>query len=197
MTAPEFPTAVTDPSSLDYGKTPDQLQSQAVAQANGVQTVTHVRKDYWSSSEIIKHYFPGQEDVPEADKQYIEFKKMTEGDRARYQKKTSKGVVIERATSNARMGIDPAGDRLALIETSVTGWRLFQGNEEVPFSPHRLRSFIDQADPDLVDDLEKAIRKANPWMAAEMGSEEIQKQIDELEDQLKEAKKREDDEKNS
>lgn len=187
----------TDPTSLDYGKTPEQIAAEKAAEANGVTRTIAVRKDYWNNDVIERWDLPGQEDLPEHERQYIEFKKMNEGMRSRYQKATNKGVVIERASNNARMGVDPAGDRWALIEISVTGWRLFRDGNELPFKPHLLKQFVDQADPWIIDQLERAIRKVNKWMFAEATPEEIQEQIDELYEQKKVAEERVAEEKNS
>lgn len=195
MTAPQ--NVVTDPSDLDYGKSPQELAAQSAAVANGVQLTERIRHDYWSNEETFKFYFPGQEDLNEEDKQYIEYKKMNEGMRTRFQKVTNKGVVIERASNNARMGMDPAGDRQALIEISVTGWNLFRNGDPLKYSGANLHIFIQQADPYLVDKLEEAIRKHNPWMAAQISSEEIRTQIKDLEEQYTAAKEREEEEKNS
>ena len=195
MTSAEFVTPA--PDSLDYGKSEDQLRAEAEARAAGVSQTTVVRRDYWNNDIDEKWYLPGQEDIPEHERQWISFRKMNEGMRSKFQKKTNKGVVIERASNNARMNVDPAGDRMALIEVSVTGWRLFRDGKEFKFNDATLNLFIQQADPWLVDELEKAIRKVNKWMFAEATSAEIQEQIDELEEQKKDALEREAEEKNS
>lgn len=201
MTAPVEPQFATpaneDPSSLDYGKTEAELNAQRAAAANGVSLTTKVRKDYWSNDEEYTFYLPGQEDIPDAEKQFIKYKKMNEGMRSNFQKKTQTGAVIERGTNNTRIGINQARDRWVLIETSVTGWRLFRGDEELPFKPHLLKQFVDQADPWLVDELERDIRKHNKWMSSEADSKSIREQIDELEEQYKAALEREEEEKNS
>lgn len=189
MTNP-YPTSV-DPASLDYGKTPEQIQATREAEAAGVPTTRTIRRDYWSTTNELKHYLKGQEDIPESDRQYVVFKPMNEGARARFQKLTNKGVVVDRMTNDIRMGMDPAGDRHSLLEVSITDWLLFRGDEQVPFRSHELTKFINQADPDIVDDIERAIRKANPWMESEISSDEIKEQIDELEKRYIEAKKRE------
>lgn len=201
MTAPVEPQFATpsneDPSSLDYGKTEAELNAQREAAANGVSLTTKVRKDYWSNDEEYTFYLPGQEDIPDAEKQFIKYKKMNEGMRSNFQKKTQTGAVIERGTNNTRIGINQARDRWVLIETSVTGWRLFRGDEELPFKAHLLKQFVDQADPWLVDELERDIRKHNKWMSSEADSKSIREQIDELEEQYKAALEREEEEKNS
>ncbi|QDK01981.1 tail assembly chaperone [Gordonia phage Gibbles] len=194
MTNP-YPTDTADPTSLNYNKTPEQIAAEQAAAANGVPTTTVIRKDYWANDVDEKWYLPGQDDIPEHERQYISFKKMNEGMRSKYQKMTNKGVVIERASNNARMGVDPAGDRRALIEVSLTGWKLFRDGNELNFNTATLNLFLTKADPYLIDQLEKAIRKVNKWMFAEATSAEIQEQIDELEEQKQAALDREEEEK--
>lgn len=180
-----------DPTSFNYGKSQAEIDAAKAAQSSGVSQVTPIFKDFWGKFENERWYFPGQEDLPEEYKQYIEFKGMDEGARSRYQKATNKGVVIERSTNNARMGVDPAGDRKALFEASVQDWRLAQNGNLIPFKMHTFRQWAETANPKLIDELETAIRKANPWMVNEMSSQAIRDEINSLEEQYKEAKARE------
>jgi hypothetical protein len=122
---------------------------------------------------------------------YIEFQKMNEGAKKNYQDKTSKDLVLERNSGNARMSVLQGSERHALIKACVTGWNLTRGGQPVPFTGVALNDFLTLADPTVVEGLEKAIRKANPWLLAEMSSEEIQKEIDNLEEMKQVALKRE------
>lgn len=185
-----------DPTSFDYGKSPEEIAADRNAEAQGIPVTKHVFQDYWGKDTSEKFIFPGQEDLPVEYQQYIEFKPMNEGARARFQKKTNRGVVIESRTQNARMGMDPAGDRKALFEESVTGWLFAKDGELVQFSMHRFLSWYEKADPYIIDELERAIRKENKWMVNEMSSEAIREEIENLEDQYKEAIKREEAEAN-
>jgi len=132
-------------------------------------------------------------------KQHIFFKVMNEGQRAYFQKKTSKDIKFNRASGDAAIKADQAEERHELIHSSVTGWDLRrrgpQGWEIVPFSSGGANSALAQwlkvADPKIVDDLELAIRRANPWMQADMTVEEIDKEIERLQDLRKEVEARE------
>lgn len=159
--------------------------------ANGVSNDVPIEADYYGYAGTERWYFPDR-------KQYIEFKKMTEGMRRDYQKQTNHSVVLERNSGNARMGVDPAGDREALINISVVDWYMLRNGEPVLFknSQFGFKKWIIDANPTFVEDLERAIRKANPWMAAEMTSEAIREQIEQLEEQEKEAIRREENERN-
>src|SRR5687768_634318 len=103
----------------------------AAATAAGVQLEEEVYEDYYGFD--TKEIF----NLPDG-KQYIEFQPMNEGAKSKFQKLTNKDVVVERSTGNARMKMDPASERHALITESVTNWKLMRrtdkGWQPVPFS---------------------------------------------------------------
>ncbi|URG17390.1 TMP chaperone [Rhodococcus phage Mbo2] len=161
-------------------------QTEAAMKAAGVQTEDAVIADYWGFDEQHKWFFPD-------GKQYIVWRPMTEGDRARYQKATNHSVTISRASGDAKMGIDPAGDRQALLDVSVKDWFVYKDGNPVPFASKStgFAAWLKNANPKFVEDLERTIRRGNPWMQAEMKPEEIRKEIDRLEEQFEEASRRE------
>lgn len=140
--------------------------------------VIEVYEDYFGFGSTERWYFPDK-------KQYIEFQIMNEGQRREFQKKTNRDITFNRGTNDAKIKADPAEERYHLIVTSVVGWNLKRRRadgsfEDVTFSKgsggSTLEQFLAKANPKLVDDLEFAIRKANPWMQAEMTVEEIEKE---------------------
>jgi hypothetical protein len=152
--------------------------------------------------EIYEDYFGfglQEEFVLPDGKQKVFFKVMNEGERTKFQKRTSKDIKFNRATNDAAIKADPAEERRELIMTSVTGWSLKmrtpQGWVDAPFSTGSsnsdLAKWLDKANPKIVDDLELAIRKANPWMQADMTLEEIQKERDRLDDLERQIQERE------
>jgi hypothetical protein len=143
-----------------------------------------VQDDYFGFFEQRRYVFPDKVT-------YIEFVVMNEGAKSAYQKKTNRDLVMERTSGNARMKVDQASDRHALITSSVTGWNLVRQGVPYPFTESHLKEWLDNANPRLVENLEKEIRKANPWLLAEMSSEDIQKEIDNLTEMLEVAKERE------
>lgn len=161
-----------------------------------VEYVSYV--DYFGFDETHKHYMPD-------GKQYIEFKALTEGARARYEAMTSRDIRFNRRTDDASIRMDAATDRLALIEASVVGWNLWRVVEGQPqpvaFSAgtpgSALSQWIKGANPRLVNDLVAAIRKANDWMTEDMTSEMIREEIVRLQEMLAQAEEREARQKNS
>ena len=173
MTAPSGAVQQYDP--MGFG---DEAQQRAdrEAQANGVQTVTRTRNSYWGTNITYKYYLDGPE-VPEVDRQFIEYKKMNEGDRSKYQRKISDPVLVHRGSGDARMRVDPARDRDALLEVAVCGWYLFKGDRLANFSLDQFRQFKDAADPAMIDKLEKAIRKENAWLKSDMSLEDAKEEL--------------------
>lgn len=128
--------------------------------------------------------------------QFIEFKRMNEGMKVEFQRKTNRKVKVGRVTGDAEMSVDPAGDRKILIQLCVTGWKLYKRNHknqvvEAAFSQQSLAEWMADANPLFVEQLEKAIREANPWMKQEMTVESIDAEIASLTEQRVEAEKRE------
>lgn len=146
--------------------------------------VEHQQKDYFGFERVEKFIFPD-------GVSYIEFKPMNEGQKKNFQDKTSKDVVLERRSGNARMSVMAGTERHELIKASACGWNLTRGGNPVPFNSVNLGDFLTLADPRLVEDLEKAIRKANPWLLQDMKPEDIRKEIENLEEMYEEAVKRE------
>jgi len=126
-------------------------------------------------------------------KQQIFFQVMNEGQKSKFQQKTNRDIHVNRGTNDMRIKADPAGERQALIESSVTGWTLKRRNkvtgqwEDAPFSNtgspgDELHKWLNAANPRLVEELEDAIRKANPWLQADMTVEQIDEEIQRLHD---------------
>lgn len=138
--------------------------------------------DYFGFKATEKFWFPD-------GKTYIEYDVMNEGAKARFQKLTSRDLRVQRTTGDALLKMDPGAERHALISESVTGWNLMRRNpkddsrwEHAPFDQSNLRRFLEGTDPRIVEDLEKAIRKANPWLMDEMSVEDIDKEISNLQE---------------
>lgn len=151
--------------------------------------------DYWGFEEIKRFTLPD-------GIQYIEHKVLTEGDKARYQKNTSRDMSISRNTGEAKIKTDPGADRQALLMVAVTGWKMYRGRDpqtgapaEVPFNKTgknpALEQWLNGANPRIVEDLERDIRKANPWLMGDMTVEDIDREIESLQEMRVVAEERE------
>jgi hypothetical protein len=151
-------------------------------------------EDYFGFSEVREFVLPD-------GKQKIFFKVMNEGDKAKFQKETNRDIHLNRTTNDARIKTDPAGERHALIHTCVTGWTLKKKNptsgqwEDAPYGNNGtpgdlLGQWMSNANPRLVEALEDAIRKANPWLLGEMTVEQIDEEMQRLADLKVEIQKR-------
>lgn len=139
--------------------------------------------DYFGFQSFDKFYLPDNE-------QYIEFQILNEGQKAKFQKKTTRDLTVKRG-GDATMKMDPADERHELIKASVIGWNLYRGGSPIQYNEHNLRDFLNLANPVLIEDLEKSIRKANPWLMGEMKPDDIRREISNLEEMLQVAEERE------
>lgn len=160
----------------------------AAAEAAGVQTSERVQANYWGFEQRDKFFLPD-------GVSYIEIKKMNEGDKSSYQSKTRSDIRLQRNTGDAHMKADPAVERKELILSSVCGWNLLdqQGNPIAFNKTSGAFSFVrwmEQADPKIIEGLEKAIRKFNPWLLSDMSVEDIDREIENLQEMREEALKR-------
>lgn len=132
-----------------------------------------VQSDYFGFASQEKFFFPD-------GVTYLEFDIMNEGKKSKFQKLTQRDLVLERQSGNARMKVDPSLERHALIRESVTGWNLLRNGVDVPYTERNLKDFLELANPKLIEDIEIAIRKANPWLMEEMKVEDIDREIENL-----------------
>lgn len=135
--------------------------------------------NYWGVDSFDRWFLPD-------GVQYFQFKIMNEGEKVQFEKLTNNDLVVNRDQS-ARVKVDPSAARHALIKTCVNDWLLYAPDAggqlaEAKFAKPLLEKWLTVADPKLVEELEFAIRMANPWMQAEMSVEEIDKEIDRLHD---------------
>ena len=143
-------------------------------------------EDYWGAAATVRHHLPD-------GKQWFEIQPMNEGARARYQKLTSRDVVMSQKKDEAKISMDPATDRQTLIKESVIDWHLMQKDSDgkfypAPFAKRNLEQWLEKAPAHIVDKLEHAIRMANPWLQAEMTLDDLYEERDRLDDLIKQKK---------
>ncbi len=156
-------------------------------------------ENYFSFDERERWYFPD-------GKQWIEFKKLTEGDRARYLKATRSDVHLNQKSGEARIPFDQSEDRRQLLLAAITDWHIVSfvtGRPQlIPFQPTTnaqgkvnlggtVSQWLQNANPEVLGSLEKSIRKYNPWLLNEMSVEQIDKELADLQELRIAAEKRE------
>lgn len=132
-----------------------------------------VYEDYWGVRGDTRYWLPD-------GKQFFVIKKMNEGDRARYQHEAGMQMTSMRKTGDTRIDIDQAKDREALICAAVIDWNLYKDNTQVPFNKGTLRTWIQVADPKILDKLLMEVRKFNPFLQEDLSVKEIDEQMAEL-----------------
>jgi hypothetical protein len=173
MSEPVMGTAVTAGSSVTTAPPVPSVVIEA-----------QVQQDYFGFSSTTRFTFPD-------GLTFVELKSMNEGEKAEYQRRTQRDLVVERQSGNARVKVDPASERHALLETCIVDWNLLKQGAPFPYSVRNLREWLRVANPRIVEDIEKDIRKANPWLLADMTVEDIDKEIENLQEMRKVAEERE------
>lgn len=164
-------------------------------EAAGVSTMEFTQDDYFGFDESHQVYLPD-------GKSYITHQTLNEGARRKYMNSQNREVKLQKVTGDAILKMATGEERLALLKSAITGWNLVRKNaktgqvEAVPFTDSNLNSFLDKANPKVVDLIDADVRKHNPWLTADVTVEEIDKQIEEL-NKLREEKVAEDEAKKS
>jgi hypothetical protein len=159
-----------------------QQGHQVVPEASDLEQT--VWEDYWGVEDTYRHFLPD-------GKQWFDIKKMTEGDRAKYQRDSGMAMIMERRTGDTRINVDAAKDRQALVLNAVENWNLRRQGVQVPFNTGMLRDWVGNASPALVDELIHRIRVHNPWLQEDLSVEELEKELQRIQELLDQAKQRE------
>ncbi len=151
----------------------------------GLDEAQSVQVDYFAFDETHRHVLPD-------GTSWIEHRELNEGARRKYLNKTNREIKIRRGSGDAEMKVAAGDDRYELLKAAVVDWNLVAGNSTpVPFVPQRVDDFLTRTNPRVIDGLEKSVRKANPWLMAEMKPDDIREEMKNLEEMLKEAEERE------
>lgn len=177
----------TDISPLDeFAEEQARAESTAKAmEADGVSPVERTQQSYFGFEEIHRVMLPD-------GISYIEHKTLNEGARRKYLNRVNRDIMLQRSTGNAIMRMQQGDEKHELLEGAICGWNLVgKSGEPMNFTKDKLQKWLSEANPVIVDMIEKDVRKKNPWLMAEMSVEDIEKQIAELEE-MKETKIKED-----
>lgn len=171
----------------------EQRQQAMLAnmQADGVAGDEPVQEDYFSVEDVTYKSYCFPDGVT-----YIEFKKLSHGDRRDYLNKTNRGVSMNRGTGDMKFETKAGDDRDTLLKMAVCGWNMLREGAPVPFSKAVFEQWLPKANPDWTDELEKDIRRENPWLLADMTIEDMEKERDRL-NELIDTKRREEEGKES
>lgn len=146
--------------------------------------------DYFGTDETYEVELPDGYSV-------LTCKQLTEGDRKKYQKAGNKEVRVHRQSGDAFFKIATPEEREALLEAAIVGWNLQRSNkstgrmEPVSCTPQNVKEFLNKTSPTIIDIIEKAVRKHEPWLTDSLSVEDIDKQIEELQEIRQEMVERE------
>jgi hypothetical protein len=147
-------------------------------------TEDRMKKDGIAVEEIVKSDYFGFDEsdrvmLPD-DASWVEFVVMNEGKRRKYLNEQNRGIHINRATQDARIDTAPGDERWSLLRNTLSGWNLERGGNAVPFVRSNLDQFLENANPRIIDIIERAVRLAHPWLGSEMTTEDIDQEIENL-----------------
>lgn len=163
---------------------------ESAMREKGVPTEERRQQSYFGFERTEQHFLPD-------GVSFIEHRILNEGRRKMYLDAVQKDVRIGKASGDAFLKLQSGTEKHILLEAAICGWSLIdESGADVPFNTRNLKRFLNDTDPKLIDGIEKAVRKANTWLMADLSVEDIQKQIDDLEE-MKAAKIAEDEGKDS
>ena len=179
-------------------ETPEQhaermARMQVDMAAAGLSVEETVQIDYFGFEET--------ERVPLPDhRSYVDIKALNEGGRRAYLNAVNREVKISKGTGDAIMQMANGDERRILLRHAICGWNLVRTRngtlEPVPFKEGLLSEFLEKANPMVIEVIDKAVRKQNPWLMIDVSLEDLEKQREELDDQI-EKKRREEEGKES
>lgn len=142
------------------------------APGNG-REVDHVQVDYFGAG--TEHTVTLPDGVST-----MTHKTLMEGDKRKYMNAVNRDLKINRKSQDATLKLAPGDDREALLRLAIVGWSLIKDGAPVPFTPQNLGIVLDKFPPDVLDVVEKDIRKHNAWLLAEISIEDIDEEIKNL-----------------
>lgn len=158
----------------------DYEAAERAQRAAGIDVDEPMQEDYFGFDLSHKWFLPD-------NVSFIEYRVMNEGAKAKFQRATNRDLTMNRNTQDLKVKVDQASERWELLKASVVGWNLVRQGNPISFTKNNFENWLEMANPKLIQDLEQAIRMANPWMQDEMTLDQIneeRKRLNDLEDQI-------------
>ena len=141
-------------------------------------SVTPKKACYFFAGERYTYMLPDGE-------QFIVHQKLSEGQRKRIQDAPTVEQRQMPGSSETVLRYKQGTDRHNLLLTAIVDWNLFDAEANpIVFSDAALKRFLDNADPDIVDDIENDIRRHNKWLYLRGDKEQVMKEIERLQETL-------------
>lgn len=167
---------------MDNPTDPNQMTQQeaqdAAMRAQGVNPEEKIQADYFGVTADTKYMLPD-------GVSYVMLRTMNEGGRSQYQKESSKDVTVHKLSGDAKLRVDQAAERHALLRACITDWNLMRGGQPVRFSSAEMTGFLRDAPTKVIDGIEEKCRELNEWLIADMKLEDIDAEIDRLREMRK------------
>lgn len=135
-----------------------------------------VQQDYFGCDETYNTVLPD-------GVSFVTHKKLAEGERRKYVNKSNREMTVNRQSGNATLSLAPGDERFNLLSVALVGWNLKRNGVAVPFDARQLSTWLDKADPRVLDLVERDVRAKNPWLLADLTVEDLDREIATLEEQ--------------
>ena len=123
----------------------------------------HMTQIYFGSDKKERFY------LDETKEQWIEFKKLNEGERASYQDTVAGETEFNQETKTIKIESKTGTDRSTLARIAVCGYKIFLGNDEwmEEFNSGKWMEIYSKMDGDKAEELINAISKFNGFVKEE------------------------------
>lgn len=128
------------------------------------------KKVYFGVEERVKYYLPETE-----EEQWIEHKKLKEGERRQYEDSSQKRISMNTQTNMVEMDMALGADRQSLFDAAVVAFKILrnENGEDVEVTDmSRWPEIRDEMPGDISQSLLESIRELNPWLQPD---EEVKK----------------------
>lgn len=133
------------------------------------------QQDYFGFEQTERFTFPD-------GRSYVDLQVLNEGQRRKYLNASSRELTLKRNSGDARLKMATGDDKYELLKVAIVSWNLVSNGSPVIFNPQTLDRFLANANPRVIDDIEKQVRKMNPWLLAEMTVAQIDEEIGSLQE---------------
>lgn len=120
----------------------------------------------------------------------VMFKKLSEGDRIAITKREG-GIEYHREKGTIKMDVDVETQKLEALKRAIIGWELWSNDNPVPFDRIKVEEFITRLMPDVIDLMYEFLCEENKWLKGNQDSDNLKKQLENLQKNIKEAEDRE------
>jgi hypothetical protein len=123
--------------------------------------------------------------------QFVELKVFTEGDKRLYQSKTNRSVKVQKGSGDAILNMAVGEDRKILFQLAVVDFQLYVNGQPLFFNAKNLDYALDKLRPSFWENIEKELRKRNPWLQGDASLKDLLEERENLDQRIEEKRREE------